>query len=64
PVFTAIQSDVMDDAVEEPPEDVSDRILFIVNNLAPSNFDAKVKDMREQFVDQYSRWFANYLVDQ
>ncbi|KAH6909843.1 hypothetical protein BKA70DRAFT_1425557 [Coprinopsis sp. MPI-PUGE-AT-0042] len=64
PVFTAIQSDVMDDAMEEPSEDVSDRILCIVNNLALSIFDAKVKDMREQFVDQYSRWFANYLVDQ
>ncbi|KAF8964122.1 Not1-domain-containing protein [Flammula alnicola] len=43
---------------------LSDRILFIVNNLAPNNFDSKVKEMREQFVDQYSRWFANYLVDQ
>ncbi|KAF9557678.1 Not1-domain-containing protein [Agrocybe pediades] len=64
PPFTAIQPDTILEPLETPPEELSDRILFIVNNLAPNNFDAKVKEMREQFVDQYSRWFANYLVDQ
>jgi CCR4-NOT transcription complex subunit 1 len=64
PVFTAIRPDRLGDDVEEPPEDVTDRILFIVNNLAPSNFDSKLTEMREQFDNAYSRWFANYLVDQ
>ncbi|EDR11008.1 uncharacterized protein LACBIDRAFT_141130, partial [Laccaria bicolor S238N-H82] len=64
PVFTAIQPDSIDDDLEMPPEELSDRILFIVNNLAPSNFDVKLDEMREQFIDDYSRWFANYLVDQ
>ncbi|TFK25059.1 CCR4-Not complex component [Coprinopsis marcescibilis] len=64
PVFTAIQPDPMQEDIEEPPEETSDRILFIVNNLAPSNFDSKLKEMQEHFVDQYSQWFANYLVDQ
>ncbi|KZP29910.1 Not1-domain-containing protein [Athelia psychrophila] len=64
PVFTAIQPDRIEGDIEAPPEDVSDRILFIVNNLAPSNFDSKLKEMKEQFDDAYSRWFANYLVDQ
>ena len=63
-VFTAIQPDRHEKDVKEPPEDVTDRILFIVNNLAPSNFDLKLTEMREQFDDAYSRWFANYLVDQ
>jgi hypothetical protein len=31
--------------VEEPLEDVTDRILFIINNLAPSNFNAKLLEM-------------------
>ena len=62
--FTAIQPDSIAEQLEAPPEELSDKILFIINNLAPTNFDAKVKEMREQFVDQYSRWFANYLVDQ
>lgn len=62
--FAAIQPDEITEVLEVPPEELSDRILFIVNNLAPNNFDSKVEEMREQFVDQYSRWFANYLVDQ
>lgn len=64
PFFTSIQPDPVESDVETPPEDVTDRILFIVNNLAPNNFDAKLKEMREHFADQYARWFANYLVDQ
>ncbi|KAG5645053.1 hypothetical protein DXG03_007232, partial [Asterophora parasitica] len=64
PVFTAIQPDPIEGGLESPPEDLSDRILFIVNNLAPSNFETKVSEMRQQFVDEHSRWFANYLVDQ
>ncbi|GLB35158.1 putative not1-domain-containing protein [Lyophyllum shimeji] len=63
-VFTAIQPDPIEGDLESPPEELSDRMLFIVNNLAPSNFETKVSEMREQFVDEYARWFANYLVDQ
>ncbi|RDX42663.1 Not1-domain-containing protein [Lentinus brumalis] len=64
PVFTSIQPDRLAGEPEEPPEEVSDKILFIVNNLAPSNFDAKLSEMKSHFQEQYSRWFANYLVDQ
>jgi CCR4-NOT transcription complex subunit 1 len=64
PAFSAIQPDVIDQPLEAPPEEVSDKILFIVNNLAPSNYDSKVADMQDQFRDSYARWFANYLVDQ
>ncbi|KAI0781233.1 Not1-domain-containing protein [Trametes elegans] len=64
PVFTAIQPDRVEGVVDKPPEEVSDKILFIVNNLAPSNFEAKLVEMRGYFQEQYSRWFANYLVDQ
>ncbi|TFK46033.1 Not1-domain-containing protein [Heliocybe sulcata] len=64
PVFTAIQPDRVDGEVVEPTEEVSDKILFIVNNLAPNNFDSKIAEMKEYFKDEYARWFANYLVDQ
>ena len=65
PAFTSIKPDELeDDAFESPPEETSDKILFIINNLAPSNFEAKLADMRERFQDLYSRWLANYLVDQ
>ncbi|TIA98147.1 hypothetical protein E3P94_02595 [Wallemia ichthyophaga] len=45
-----------------PDEETSDRILFIVNNLAPNNFSSKSGEMRERFKAEYSRWFAHYLV--
>lgn len=64
PVFISIKADKIEEEIIPPPEELSDKILFIVNNLAPSNFDAKIEEMREQFVDDYSRWFAHYLVDQ
>ncbi|KAF7311634.1 Not1-domain-containing protein [Mycena kentingensis (nom. inval.)] len=64
PVFTAIRPDIIDGEIENPPEDLSDRILFIINNLAPTNFDTKVAEMRQHFDDQHARWLANYLVDQ
>ncbi|EGN96141.1 hypothetical protein SERLA73DRAFT_112282 [Serpula lacrymans var. lacrymans S7.3] len=64
PVFTAIQPDTLEGEIIAPPEELSDKILFIVNNLAPSNFDSKLAEMQEHFDDAFSRWFANYLVDQ
>jgi CCR4-NOT transcription complex subunit 1 len=64
PIFTTIQPDQIEGDLEDPPEELSDRILFIVNNLAPSNFETKLTKMRGQFEDRYARWFANYLVDQ
>ncbi|TIC11800.1 Not1-domain-containing protein [Wallemia mellicola] len=45
-----------------PDEETSDRILFIVNNLAPNNFSTKSDEMKERFKAEYSRWFAHYLV--
>ncbi len=63
--FRSIHPDDVDDGeFDDPPEEVSDKFLFIINNLAPSNFDAKVEEMKERFMDGYSRWFAHYLVDQ
>ncbi|KIJ69669.1 hypothetical protein HYDPIDRAFT_80338 [Hydnomerulius pinastri MD-312] len=64
PVFTAIQPDKLESEIATPSEELSDKILFIVNNLAPSNFDAKLAEMKEHFDDGFARWFANYLVDQ
>ncbi|KAJ7197229.1 Not1-domain-containing protein [Mycena pura] len=63
-IFTAIRPDVIEGEIQTPPEELSDRILFIINNLAPTNFEAKLAEMKEQFNDEYARWFANYLVDQ
>ncbi|KAH9981460.1 Not1-domain-containing protein [Lactifluus volemus] len=63
-VFTAINPDRDDDPFLSPPEETSDKILFIINNLAPVNINSKLEDMRVHFKEDHSRWFANYLVDQ
>ena len=65
--FTALKSDLPARGrgpPEQPNEAISDRILFTINNLAPTNLEAKVKDMQEKIEGTYFRWFANYLVDQ
>lgn len=66
-VFSAIRVDDLDDSpdneVNEPNENLSDKMLFVVNNLAPINFDDKMKEMRNYFSPKWSRWFANYLVN-
>ncbi|GJJ12464.1 hypothetical protein Clacol_006706 [Clathrus columnatus] len=63
--FTALRPDELGNiSFEEPEEEISDKILFLINNLAPSNFEAKAQEMRDRFKDEYSLWFANYLVDQ
>ncbi|KAI0028354.1 Not1-domain-containing protein [Vararia minispora EC-137] len=63
-VFMSINPDPFEGDIVAPPEEISDKILFIINNLAPINFDAKVEEMRESFQDEYARWFANYVVDE
>ncbi|KAI0320504.1 Not1-domain-containing protein [Amylostereum chailletii] len=63
-IFTSIKADPSDGEITEPSEEISDKILFIINNLAPINIDAKLNDMQQSFQDEHARWFANYLVDQ
>lgn len=67
-IFPAIQPHELDmsqseNTLNEPANQFSDRLLFIVNNLAPSNFETKMEDMKRHFDTRYSRWFAHYLVN-
>ncbi|KZT56511.1 Not1-domain-containing protein [Calocera cornea HHB12733] len=65
PPFHSINPDVMSgDNGTIPVEEDADQMLFIVNNLAMSNCEAKSSDMKDIFKDDYSRWFAHYLVNQ
>ena len=65
PAFTAIHVDrAGDDDPAGPDEQTSDKILFIVNNLAPSNFDSKVDEMMRRIQPVHFGWFAHYLVAQ
>ncbi|CAH0481315.1 unnamed protein product [Peronospora belbahrii] len=51
-----------DEAVEQPDENVKDRIHFIVNNMSISNLEAKISEMRKMLLPVYHAWLANYLV--
>lgn len=50
-------------AAEIPDDKKKDRILFIVNNLAPGNFEDKAAEMKAAFEERFAHWFANYFVD-
>ncbi|KAI0306727.1 Not1-domain-containing protein [Multifurca ochricompacta] len=63
-IFTSINPDGNDEVFVSPPEEISDKILFIINNLAPVNVNSKLEDMKVHFKEEHARWFANYLVDQ
>lgn len=49
---------------ETPPKAVTERVLFIVNNLTMNNFSDKISDLKESLQPNYYAWFANYLVNQ
>ncbi|KAG6606514.1 CCR4-NOT transcription complex subunit 1 [Phytophthora cinnamomi] len=50
------------EVVEQPDENVKDRIHFIVNNMSISNLEAKIPEVRKMLLPTYHAWLANYLV--
>lgn len=64
--FTAIHPDDLDDSdvasQQEPSDEVSDKILFLVNNLSPSNLENKLSDAKSLIAPELYNWFAHYLV--
>ena len=47
-----------------PPAEVSDRILFMVNNITDSNVDSRVDELKTKLTPKAFEWFANYIVVQ
>jgi CCR4-NOT transcription complex subunit 1 len=47
----------------EPDEHISDKILFIINNLAFNNLESKLTEMSSQIKPEHYNWFAKYLVN-
>ena len=52
-----------DDEFTEPEAIKKDAIMFVINQIAPSNYDVKAQDLLNLFENQYSRWFAHYFID-
>ncbi|GME71606.1 unnamed protein product [Ambrosiozyma monospora] len=51
-------------AQENPTNEVSDRALFMVNNITEGNLKARATEMKELLVPKYYKWFSQYLVSQ
>lgn len=66
PTFTAIQVDPPsgEHFYEEPDEDISDKVTFVLNNVSKRNFDEKFKEIDGALEEKYSQWFAHYLVEE
>ncbi|RUS35473.1 CCR4-Not complex component, Not1-domain-containing protein [Jimgerdemannia flammicorona] len=67
PVFTALNVDTLlanADQVnfEIPNESVQDKILFIINNVAQANLEAKTAELRDILGETAYQWFSHYLV--
>ncbi|KAK5676125.1 CCR4-NOT core subunit cdc39 [Elasticomyces elasticus] len=65
PPFSAIRADPLlrPDIYEEPDEDVSDRVMFALNNVSIRNLEEKFKDL-ETLEERHHQWFARYLVEE
>ncbi|KAF4148359.1 CCR4-Not complex component [Phytophthora infestans] len=50
------------EVIEQPDENVKDRIHFIVNNMSISNLEVKIPEVRKMLLPEYHAWLANYLV--
>jgi len=47
---------------ESPPENLLDRIQFLINNLAPSNVESKSQELKDLLEPKYFSWLAHFLV--
>lgn len=61
--FTSINPgpEIDDTEQHEPDDQVTDKVLFAINNLSPSNLESKLADVRDVLSPQIYRWFAEYL---
>lgn len=49
---------------EDPNEEVSDRVMFVLNNVSKRNLDEKFRDLESTLEERHHQWFAHYLVDE
>ncbi|EME41632.1 hypothetical protein DOTSEDRAFT_176891 [Dothistroma septosporum NZE10] len=66
PAFTAVQVDapLRENFYEDPNEDISDKVTFVLNNVSKRNLEEKFKEIESALEDKYHSWFAHYLVEE
>ncbi|PNS20786.1 hypothetical protein CAC42_2717 [Sphaceloma murrayae] len=48
---------------EEPDEETSERVTFVLNNVSKRNIEEKFKELQGHLDERHHQWFAAYLVD-
>ncbi|GAB7361968.1 hypothetical protein MBLNU230_g2005t1 [Neophaeotheca triangularis] len=66
PAFSSINIDppLRPEIYEEPDEDTSDKVMFVLNNVSKRNLDEKFKDLKGALEERHHQWFAHYLVEE
>jgi len=48
---------------EDPDEETSDKVTFVLNNVSKRNIEEKSKELKGHLDEKFHQWFANHLVD-
>lgn len=66
PAFSSLHVDspIRSDLYEEPDEDTSDKVMFVLNNVSKRNLEEKFKDLQDALEEKHHQWFARYLVEE
>lgn len=68
PIYPPFQSIHVDppyrpELYEEPSEETSEKVTFVLNNVSKRNLKEKFKDLEEALEERHHQWFASYLVE-
>jgi CCR4-NOT transcription complex subunit 1 len=65
PPFRAIHAEppLRPELYEEPDEETSDKVMFVLNNVSKRNLEEKFQDLEAALEERHHQWFANYLVE-
>jgi CCR4-NOT transcription complex subunit 1 len=65
PAFRSIHAEapLRPELYEEPDEETSDKVMFVLNNVSKHNIEEKFKDLESALEERHHQWFANYLVE-
>ncbi|QIW95080.1 hypothetical protein AMS68_000598 [Peltaster fructicola] len=66
PPFSCIHIDppLHSEIYEQPNEETSDKVIFVLNNMSKRNFEEKFKELQSALETRHHQWFAHYLVEE
>jgi CCR4-NOT transcription complex subunit 1 len=56
------QRDITNIPYDVPPQQLQDRVSFIINNISQGNLENKTNELREVLTESNFKWFSQYLV--